>query len=108
MSEYVRYDPPRPLAAYRDSPGPEMGGLALSPMALDALAESVTSGKPPEFVVIGEWRQDDSRRYLDFAVSTAYLEATTDYRYDRDARRMRLVCPACGLKDGKHTRGCDA
>lgn len=108
MSEYVRFDPPRSLAAYRDSPGSEMGGLALSPMALDALAESVTSRKPPELAVIGEWRYEDGRRFLDYAVPTDYLEATTDYRYDRDARRMRLVCPACGMKDGKHTRGCDA
>lgn len=103
---YERFAPPRKLEQYVGQAGLEMGGLALSPAAFAALAESKTTGIPCELAVIGRWF-DDKRTFLDFGVTTTYIEATTDYRYDRDAHRLRLLCPLCGLKDGRHAKGCD-
>lgn len=104
---YVRFDPPHLLDEYQGKAGHEIGGIALSPMALEALAESKMSGSRP-LVVRGIWEYPDGRWYLDTAVPTAYIETTTSYRYDEQERRLRLVCPECGIKDGKHRRGCEA
>jgi hypothetical protein len=105
---YERFAPSRPLSQYVGQAGLEQHGLALSPSALSALAESKSSDLPCELVVIGAWVRGDGMRYLDFGVPTDYIEATTDYRYDHDAKRLRLICPLCDLKDGRHTKGCDA
>jgi hypothetical protein len=75
---YERFNPPRPLAQYVGQAGHELGGLALSPMALAALAESKTSRVPCELAVIGAWMSEDGRRYLDFGATNAYLESVTD------------------------------
>ena len=98
------FTPHRPLAQYRGQPGHEVGGLALSAMALDALAEAVMTGKPCELVVTGEYVIDE-RRYLTFGATPAHIEATTDFR--SLGGRLRLVCPSCEEKDGKHLRSCD-
>ena len=100
MNSTYRPLPNEPLSKYRTS-----GRLSFA--AYDALALSMSTGKPCELVIIGEWIRDDGRRWFDYGVTTAYIDATTDYRYDRDARRLRLVCPECAQKDGKHTRTCD-
>ena len=104
---YQRFRPARPLEFYLGKSGNEVEGLALPPMALEAIAASRTSRIPCELEVIGEWRHDDGRVHLDLGVTTAYIEAVTDFKLDEDAGRLRLVCPDCGLKDGKHTKGCD-
>jgi hypothetical protein len=107
MSTYVRFAPPHLLREYLGKPGFEMEGLALSPMALEALAES-TINKTQTLVVQGRWDYDDGRFYLDLAVPTQEVERLTNYRYDADARRLRLNCPDCGMKDGRHKRGCES
>ena len=104
---YERFDPPRPLSQYVGSAGNELGGLALSPMAFEALAAAKTSDLPCELVVIGAWIDPTGRRYLDYGATTAFIEATTDWRYDRGRERLRLVCQVCQMKDGKHTKSCD-
>ena len=104
---YERYIPHRPLTQYVGQAGLELGGLALSPDALQVMGDAKTSGIPCELTVIGAWVRDDGMRWLDFAATTDYIEAMTDLRYDREHKRLRLVCPDCGMKDGKHTKGCD-
>lgn len=104
---YARFTPPHLLREYLGKPGHEIGGNALSPLAFAALADSKVLGHET-LVVQGRWDYDDGRFYLDFAVPTGHIEAMTDYRYDHEARRLRLVCPECEMKDGKHRRGCQA
>lgn len=74
---------------------------------LDSLAMTITRHLPDEYAVIGETVYEDGRTFLEFAVTTAYIEATTIWRHDAEQHRLRLVCPACGLKDGRHTKGCE-
>lgn len=104
---YVVFSPPHLLKEYLGKPGYEMGGLALSPLALDALGESKVLGREV-LVVHGRWNYPDGRFYLDVAVPTSHIEATTDHRWDPNARRLRIECPECGQKDGRHKRGCQA
>lgn len=104
---YTRFQPPHLLREYLGKPGHEIEGLALTPMALDALAEETMTGVR-SLVVIGRYEYDDGRFHLDFGVPTAYIASVTDYRWDEEARRLRLECPECGMKDGKHKRGCAA
>lgn len=106
MMTHVRFDPPHLLREYAGKRGHEIGGLALSPPALDALADDTVTGSN-SLVVIGRWDRDDGAFFLDFGVPTGHIEATTDYRWDRDAKRLRLICPVCDLKDGKHMKSCD-
>lgn len=101
---YHPFAPHRPLAQYRGQPGNEVNGQALSLMAYDALADSMASGKPCELVVIGEY-VIDGLRYLAYGATPAYIEATTEYR--SVSGRLRLVCPECEEKDGRHLRSCD-
>lgn len=110
---FVRYPEPRRIAEYVGQPGPEIGGLLLSPVAYQVLAESKTSGRTCELVVIGEDRirnRDGSAgdRYLVYGVPTEYIASVTDYRWDATARKLRLICPGCDLRDGRHTRTCPA
>ena len=102
---YVAFAPPHLLSEYLGRPGHEIGGQALSPYALEALAQSKTTRIPCELAVIGRHDYEDGRFYLDFAVTRAYVESVSEFRWDDG--RLRLVCPSCGWKDGKHTRGCD-
>lgn len=104
---YVRFDPPHLLKEYRAKQGCETNGTMLPDYALDELARSVVLGQET-LVVRGRWTYPDGRSYLEFAVPTGYIEAVTNYRYDAGARRLRLECPDCGMKDGKHRRGCQA
>ena len=105
MSEYVRFNPPHLLREYAGKPGHEVEGLALTPAALNALATETVTGSR-ELVVIGRWDYPDGRFHLEFGVPTAYIEENSDYRLD--GRRLRLVCPDCGMKDGKHSKLCAA
>jgi hypothetical protein len=110
---FVPYPTHRRLSEYTGQPGPEIGGLLLTPWAYEALADSKTSGLPCELVVIGEDRRRNpdgsaGERFLVYAVPTEYIEATTSYRLDRETHLLRLVCQECGLRDGKHRRMCDA
>jgi hypothetical protein len=103
---YTPFSPPHLLKEYLGKPGHEISGLALSMGAMDALAESRVRGYDT-LVVQGRWDIDD-RFYLDFAVPTRHIEETTNHRWDQSARRLRLICPECDGKDGKHLRGCAA
>lgn len=102
-----RFDKPRRVAEYRGQAGDEVGGHRLSPAAFDALAASITTGNPPELVAVGEYVREDGRSWLDYAESTAYIEATTEWRWDAVNERLRWVCPSCGLKDDKHVKSCE-
>lgn len=107
MADYIRFNPPHLLSEYRGKDGHEVGGLALSPMALDALAHSVGSKQAPELVVIGRYDYPDGRYYLDFGVPTAHIEAVSDWRWDPDAKKLRILCPECDQWDGKHKKSCN-
>jgi len=104
---YVRFNPPHLLKEYLGKPGYEANGMALSWLALDELGRSKVLGHET-LVVVGRTDLEDGRSFLDLAAPTGHVEAVTDYRYDEDARRLRLECPECGQKDGKHKRGCTA
>jgi hypothetical protein len=101
---YTPFRPTRPLTQYRGQPGNEVGGQLLTPDAYDAISTAATSGLPCSLVVAGEWVRDDGARFLDFAVPTAYIEATTDHRYHEG--RLRYLCPLCERWNGSHIKGC--
>jgi hypothetical protein len=105
MSTYVPYSPHVPVRQFRGESGNEPNGMRLPWSVLDSLAETQSRHLPDEFVVIGEWQDDDKSR-LDFGVTTAYIEATTRVRYDPDNHRLRSRCPLCAAWDGKHLKGC--
>lgn len=110
MSEHVTFNPPHLLREYAGKPGFEVEGLALTPAALHALAAETVTGVR-ELVVIGRWdypatEDYPARFHLEFGVPTAYIEDNSDYRLE--GRRLRLVCPDCGIKDGKHSKLCAA
>lgn len=104
---YTRFDPPHLLSEYVGHTGYEVEGLALSPSALEAVADEKMTGARP-LVVIGKYHYPDGSWYLDLAVPTGYIETTTDFRWDENRRRLRLVCPDCEMKDGKHSKACAA
>jgi len=103
---YVRFQPAHRLAEYLGQSGHEIGGLRLTPVALDALATSKTKGTVPELEVIGEYVHEDGRRWLDYGVPRAYIESTTDMAWDADVRRYRYRCPDCDMRDDRHTKTC--
>jgi hypothetical protein len=103
MTIYNAFRPPRPLRQYRGQLGHEANGRILPTFAEDALAASLSSDLPCELVVIGEYVVDD-RVYLNFAATPGYIENTTDWR--DFSGRLRLVCPECEEKDGRHLRSC--
>lgn len=104
----VRFECPRPLSDWlengRPVPGDEIGGLALSPMALACIAESRVSGLPCELAVTGEEWTADGRHFLVYGATRDHIEAVTDYRH-RDGA-LHYVCPECDGKRGHHERGC--
>lgn len=102
---YNHFTPHRPLRQYRGQAGAEANGQMLPPYAMDALAESMTSDLPCELVVLGEYVRDDGVRFLNFGVTRGYVEAMTDFL--DEGGRLRLVCPTCEMKDGKHLKSCD-
>lgn len=102
---YHAYPKARRPEEYLGQKGTELGGLALPPHVLDSIAVRKTRGGPTEYVVIGEWRDGDCR-HLNFAMTAAYIEATTQYRAQPDGE-LRWVCPVCGMKSGKHMKSCD-
>jgi hypothetical protein len=106
-STYTRFRPPHLVAEYIGQPGNELGGNLLTQAAIDAHALSKSTRGPCEIVVIGRWDYEDGRVRLDYGVPTGYIETVSDWRYDEDAKRLRIVCPECGTKDGKHMKSCD-
>lgn len=102
---YVAFRPPRSVREYRGQKGNETNGQRLPWMVQDSLGVTIPADLPDEFVVIGE-RTADGEAFLDFGVTTAYIEAVTDCRWDERTKRLRLRCPACLTWDGKHTKGC--
>ena len=82
-------------------------GFLLPWDAIDDQALAIVERRAPAFVVLGEYERSDGLRFPELAVTTSHIEATTHYRWDRDARRLRWTCPYCGLKDTKHAKGCE-
>lgn len=101
---YVRFEQPRRLVEYRGQSGSEVGGLRLSPMALDEIAAAATEHREPGLVVIGETVNPDSR-YLDYGVTRTFIESTTNFRQTRGSGFL-WTCPDCGLLSGKHSKVC--
>lgn len=109
------YRPFRPARSVReygyDADGPIVqdgtpSGFILPWEAIDDQAEAVVMHRPPAFVVTGEHVRDDGVRFAEIGVTTGHIESTTNYRWDEGAKKLRLVCPLCGFKDGKHEKGC--
>lgn len=75
-----RFSPPRSVYEYGfDADGPirqagTVSGCLLGWDALDAHTESLTYGKPCEFVVVGEDIRDDGMRFPILGVSPLYME----------------------------------
>lgn len=111
MTRTTRYATPRPLSDWTEDghvvAGHEVGGLALPPYGLAALAIARATGQPCELVVIGEEWHDDGRHHLVLGASRAHIEAVTDYR-DDGAGHLHYVCSECGSRGGRHVRGCAA
>lgn len=108
-SRTVRFATPKPLTDWmengRSIQGNEIGGLALSPMALDAHAASLQTSMPCELVVIGEEWDHQGRHFLILGANRAYIEADTDYRHI-DGKGLTYVCPGCGEQSGAHLKHC--
>jgi hypothetical protein len=94
---YQRFRPPHQLAEHLSDPAMPHAGY-------DALAEAKVARRPPEFVVIGEWRRLDDRRFLDLGINPDFLEAATNYRLHEGL--IRWECPDCGKLGGKHVKAC--
>ena len=76
---YTAFRPARPIRDWLAEggvvPGHEANGTALT---YDVTA-SLNRPGPPEFVVIGREDYDDGRWFLDFGISRAFIEATSDF-----------------------------
>jgi len=105
-SAYLPFYPPRPVREYQSVAGQEPSGLRLPWFVLDSLGRTIPAHLPDEYVVIGERVYDDGRRFLQFAATTEFIEATTSHRYDPEHHRLRLQCQSCLAWDGKHRKGC--
>lgn len=79
-------------------------GFLLPWDAIEDQAQAVSERRPPAYVVIGEFTRADGMRFPELGVTTAYIEASSDYRWDQG--RLRVVC-RCSGKDGKHAKDCD-
>jgi hypothetical protein len=106
-ARYHPFQEARPLVQFVGQAGADIGGLLLSPAGYQAIAESKTTGLPCELVAVGEDIGPDGERRLRYAATREYIEATTDWRWDAGTRRLRLLCPLCGLRDGKHRKSCE-
>ena len=107
LVQYQRFRPPQLLAEYAGKHGSELGGLRLDAAAYAAIADAKVSGDPPALVVIGEYQREDGQSFLDYGAPTGYIETVSNHRWDENVQRLRLVCPDCGMKDGKHSKGCE-
>lgn len=113
MSGYRAFRPPQSVRDYGYVDGDLVveprspSGYLLPWIAVDDQTDAVRERRAPAYVVIGEFIRDDGMRAPDLAVTTGHIEATTDYRWDPASRSLRLICPACGVKDGKHAKLCD-
>lgn len=96
-TQHFVFRPPHQLAEHLSDPAMPMAGF-------DVLAEAKVANRPPELVVIGEYRRADGRRFLDLGVNPAFLETVTNYRLHDG--HWRWECPECGKLGGKHARTC--
>lgn len=119
LTIHNRFSPSRRLAEYAGQGGSEPGGQRLSPAAYDALGASKTTGNPPELVVVGEFRREDGAIFLDYGVTTEYIEANSGHRLHRDTTgpdgvsrqgtwTLRRFCRECEFWDGRHAKSCKA
>lgn len=114
MTKHNVYRTPRTVREYGYEDGQPVAqpgspsGFLLPWDAIMDQAAAVTERRPPAFVVVGEFVRDDGMRFPELATPTSHIELSTDYRWDSTAKRLRLVCPVCGQKDGKHAKGCDS
>jgi hypothetical protein len=103
---YLPFAPWRSAREYQGQQGSEVGGLRLPVNVMNSLAETIPKHLPEQYAVKGEWTYPDGRRFLEFAVTTEWIEATTDLRWDPGQRKLRVKCPLCEFWDGKHAKGC--
>lgn len=107
---YTAFKPPRHIKEFLGEPGWEATGTLLPFIVLDAHAQTIVrrrAGPAPEkFCVIGEYNREDGRRYLDFAVTSEWIEANSNHRLEEATREYRWKCPMCALLGGKHEKGC--
>ena len=110
---YRAFHPARPVREYGFVDGQPVldettaSGYLLPWEALDDQAQAVATRRAPAYVVVGEFIRPNGTRYPELGVTTQHIEANTSYRWDPNTKTLRLVCQVCGLKDGKHERGCD-
>jgi hypothetical protein len=104
---YLPFFPWRSAREYQGQSGSEVGGLRLPAYVTESLAATKLRGLPEQYTIKGETTTPDGRRFLDFAVTTEYIEKVTDFRYDAGQRKLRLRCPLCLFWDGKHRKGCE-
>lgn len=101
------FDQPRPLTDFvtdgQVDEGCEANGTVFPDRVVSSLNRSLATRQPAEFKVIGEARYSDGSHFLDFGISQAFVEATTDYRFipGRFGNPV-LVCPDCEGVDGQH------
>jgi hypothetical protein len=104
-SRYERFAFPAPVRQYIGLPGHEISGQMLPPSVYDAIASAKMSGRPCEYIVLGQQIREDGAVFLQFGVPGAYIENRTDWKVQENGS-LRLVCPECSAKDGKHSRTC--
>ena len=104
---YLPFYPWRSPREYRGQAGSEIGSVRLPAYVVESLATTAAEGLPEQYVGKGEWTTADGRQFLEFAVTTEWIEAVSDHRWDPGQRRLRLQCPACLFWDGKHRRACE-
>lgn len=104
---YLPFSPWRSPREYRGQAGSEVGGLRLPAHVMASLGTTIPKGLPEQYAVKGEWTYPDGRTFLEFAVTTEWIEAVTDHRYDPGQHRLRVKCPSCEFWDGKHRKGCE-
>lgn len=107
-SAFVPFSPWRSPREYQGQKGAEVGGLRLPVYVMVSLSETIPKGLPEQYVVKGEWTTPDGRAFLQFGVTTEWIEAVTDHRWDPMTRRLRLKCPSCLYWDGRHRKNCGA
>lgn len=102
----ITLNPHRSVREYKGQAGDEPNGMKLPWSVLDSLAATESRRLPNQYVVIGETISSDGKRRLEFGVTTEFIEATTDHRWDPTQHKLRIRCPACLIWDGKHAKGC--
>lgn len=113
MTHYHAFTRPRTVREYGYMDGRPVvqegtgSGFLLPWDAIDDQAAAVVERRAPAFVVVGEYEREDGVRFPELATTRIHIEATTNYRWDPDTRRLRWNCPLCSSKDGKHAKGCE-